>query len=98
MVFPSGTPLPARRQHILQAPGSDSSVFLELYETREKTPIKEGDKFAQIVLQDLDVKHGGLHNILTVLTMKRDGSLHVTCTDQDTGKCEAISVEVALGS
>nr|XP_028601314.1 heat shock 70 kDa protein 14 isoform X2 [Podarcis muralis] len=95
VVFPSGTPLPARRQHTLQAPGSNSSVCLELYESLEKIPIKEDNRFAQIVLQDLDIKEGGLHDILTVLTMKRDGSLHVSCTDQDTGKCEAITVEVA---
>ncbi|XP_053262074.1 heat shock 70 kDa protein 14 isoform X2 [Podarcis raffonei] len=95
VVFPSGTPLPARRQHTLQAPGSNSSVCLELYESLEKIPIKEDSRFAQIVLQDLDIKEGGLHDILTVLTMKRDGSLHVSCTDQDTGKCEAITVEVA---
>ncbi|KAL8207456.1 UNVERIFIED_CONTAM: Heat shock 70 kDa protein 14 [Gekko kuhli] len=94
VALPSGTPLPARRQHILQAPGSDSSVFVEFYESLKHPPIKEDDRFAQIVLQDLDVKEG-LHDILTVLTMKRDGSLHVTCTDQDTGKYEAITVDVA---
>ncbi|KAM6437228.1 heat shock 70 kDa protein 14 [Liasis olivaceus] len=95
VVFPSGTPLPARRQHTLQAPGETSSVCLELYESLEKSPVKEDGRFAQIVLQDLDVKEDGLHHILTILTMKRDGSLHVTCTDQDTGKSEAITVEVA---
>ncbi|XP_077194106.1 heat shock 70 kDa protein 14 isoform X2 [Paroedura picta] len=94
VALPSGTPLPARRQHILQAPGRNSSIFVELYESLEKQPIQEDDKFAQIVLQDLDVKEG-LHDILTVFTMKRDGSLHVTCTDQDTGKHEAITVDVA---
>ncbi|EMP34706.1 Heat shock 70 kDa protein 14, partial [Chelonia mydas] len=95
VLFPSGTPLPARRQHTLLAPGNNSSVCLELYESLGKSPAKEEDKFAQIVLQDLDKKEGGLHDILTILTMKRDGSLHVTCTDQDTGKCEVITVEVA---
>lgn len=25
----------------------------------------------------------------------RDGSLHVTCIDQETGKCEAVTIEVA---
>ncbi|XP_048355657.1 heat shock 70 kDa protein 14 [Sphaerodactylus townsendi] len=94
VALPSGTPLPARRQHILQAPGNNSSIFVEFYESLEKSPIKEDDKFAQIVLQDLDVKEG-LHDILTVLTMKRDGSLHVTCTDQHTGKCEGITMDVA---
>ncbi|NWZ97950.1 HSP7E protein, partial [Nesospiza acunhae] len=95
VLFPSGTPLPARRQHTLHAPGNISSVCLELYESLGKSPMNEEEKFAQIVLQDLDKKEDGLHDILTVLTMKRDGSLHVTCTDQDTGKCEIITVEVA---
>uniref|UniRef100_G1N0P8 Heat shock protein family A (Hsp70) member 14 n=1 Tax=Meleagris gallopavo TaxID=9103 RepID=G1N0P8_MELGA len=95
VLFPSGTPLPARRQHTLHAPGNTSSVCLELYESLGKSPMNEENKFAQIVLQDLDKKEDGLHDLLTVLTMKRDGSLHVTCTDQDTGKCEVITVEVA---
>ncbi|XP_040452099.1 heat shock 70 kDa protein 14 isoform X1 [Falco naumanni] len=95
VLFPSGTPLPARRQHTLHAPGNTSSVCLELYESLGKSPMNEEGKFAQIILQDLDKKEDGLHDILTVLTMKRDGSLHVTCTDQDTGKCEIITVEVA---
>ncbi|NXO38958.1 HSP7E protein, partial [Locustella ochotensis] len=95
VLFPSGTPLPARRQHTLHAPGNISSVCLELYESLGRSPMSEEEKFAQIVLQDLDKKEDGLHDILTVLTMKRDGSLHVTCTDQDTGKCEIITVEVA---
>uniref|UniRef100_A0A8D0JVM6 Heat shock 70 kDa protein 14 n=1 Tax=Sus scrofa TaxID=9823 RepID=A0A8D0JVM6_PIG len=95
VLFPSGTPLPARRQHMLQAPGSISSVCLELYESDGKNSAKEENKFAQVVLQDLDKKENGLRDILAVLTMKRDGSLHVTCTDQETGKCEAITIEVA---
>lgn len=95
VLFPSGTPLPARRQHTLQAPGSISSVCLELYESEGKNSAKEDTKFAQVVLQDLDKKENGLRDILAVLTMKRDGSLQVTCTDQETGKCEAITVEVA---
>ncbi|XP_070288140.1 heat shock 70 kDa protein 14 isoform X3 [Myotis yumanensis] len=90
-----GTPLPARRQHTLQAPGSISSVCLELYESEGKNSAKEENKFAQVILQDLNKKENGLHDILAVLTMKRDGSLHVTCTDQETGKCEAITIEVA---
>ncbi|KAL6077229.1 hypothetical protein STEG23_037684 [Scotinomys teguina] len=92
VLFPSGTPLPARRQHTLQAPGSLSSVCLELYESEGKNSAKEETKFAQVVLQDLDKKENGLRDILAVLTMKRDGSLQVMCTDQETGKCEAITV------
>ncbi|XP_069084825.1 heat shock 70 kDa protein 14 [Pleurodeles waltl] len=94
VLLPSGTPLPARRQHTLHAPGSISSVCLELYESIGKTSVTEEYKFAQIILRELEKKEGK-HDITAVLTMKRDGSLHVTCTDEGTGKCEMITVEVA---
>ncbi|XP_044132694.1 heat shock 70 kDa protein 14 [Bufo gargarizans] len=93
VLLPSGTPLPARRQHLLQAPGSFTSVCLELYESVRKSSTSENSKFAQIVLKDLQKKDNGVHDILTVLTMKRDGSLHVTCTDKDTGRSEMITLE-----
>lgn len=48
VLFPSGTPLPARRQHTLQAPGSISSVCLELYESEGKNSAKGENKFAQV--------------------------------------------------
>uniref|UniRef100_A0A8B9L5J6 Heat shock protein 14 n=1 Tax=Astyanax mexicanus TaxID=7994 RepID=A0A8B9L5J6_ASTMX len=35
VLFPSGTPLPARRQHTLQGPGSLASVCLELYQAKK---------------------------------------------------------------
>ncbi|KAL6460260.1 hypothetical protein MHYP_G00320190 [Metynnis hypsauchen] len=77
VLFPSGTPLPARRQHTLQGPGSLASVCLELFQAQKP--------LAQIVLRDLEPKEE-MHDILTVLTMKRDGSLHVTCTEQCSGR------------
>uniref|UniRef100_A0A671SZ10 Heat shock 70 kDa protein 14-like n=1 Tax=Sinocyclocheilus anshuiensis TaxID=1608454 RepID=A0A671SZ10_9TELE len=89
VLFPSGTPLPARCQHTLQGPGSLSSVSLELYQARR--PI------AQIVLRDLEPKEE-LHDIVTVLTMKRDGSLHVTCTEQSSGRSEAITIETTAAA
>lgn len=48
VLFPSGTPLPARRQHTLHAPGNTSSVCLELYESLGKSPMNEEGKFAQV--------------------------------------------------
>ncbi|CAH2275647.1 heat shock 70 kDa 14 [Pelobates cultripes] len=93
LLLPSGTPLPARRQHTLQAPGKISSVCLELYESSGIPNVADPCKFAQIVLKDLQKKASGVHDIVTVLTMKRDGSLHITCTDKDSGKSEMITVE-----
>ncbi|KAK7149947.1 hypothetical protein R3I94_009306 [Phoxinus phoxinus] len=89
VLFPSGTPLPARCQHTLQGPGSLSSVSLELYQAQQ--PI------AQIVLRDLEPKEE-LHDFVTVLTMKRDGSLHVTCTELGSGRSEAITIETAAAA
>lgn len=48
VLFPSGTPLPARRQHTLHAPGNTSSVCLELYESLGEGPMNEEGKFAQV--------------------------------------------------
>ncbi|XP_048409643.1 heat shock 70 kDa protein 14 [Stegostoma tigrinum] len=95
LVFPSGTPLPARKHHAFQAPGNVSSVCLELYESGEKGCDPERNKLAQIVLKDLQLKEDSNRDILTVLTMKRDGSLHVTCTEQGTGISEAITIDAA---
>ncbi|XP_054582037.1 heat shock 70 kDa protein 14 isoform X2 [Eptesicus fuscus] len=66
-----------------------------LVEDSLKIECSAKDILVKVILQDLNKKENGLHDILAVLTMKRDGSLHVTCTDQETGKCEAITIEVA---
>ncbi|MGH0155792.1 UNVERIFIED_CONTAM: hypothetical protein FKN15_006631 [Acipenser sinensis] len=95
VLLPSGTPLPARRHHTLQSPGNVSSVCVELYQSIGKNCATEANKVAQIVLKDLEKTEEETHDIITVLTMKRDGSLHATCTDQGTGKSEAITIEVA---
>ncbi|KAG5845799.1 heat shock 70 kDa protein 14 [Anguilla rostrata] len=93
VLFPSGTPLPARRQHTLQGPGSLSSICLELYQSQGLN-LTPQEKLAQIVLNNLEPKEEN-HDIVTVVTMKRDGSLHVTCTEQGSGKSEAVTVAVA---
>ncbi|XP_028670924.1 heat shock 70 kDa protein 14 [Erpetoichthys calabaricus] len=94
VLLPSGTPLPARRHHTLHCPGTGSSVCLELYQSVQNNCATEAKKVAQIILKDL-VKKEENHDILAVLTMKRDGSLHVTCTEATTGKSEAVTIEVA---
>ncbi|XP_030637065.1 heat shock 70 kDa protein 14 isoform X2 [Chanos chanos] len=89
VLFPSGTPLPARRQHTLHGPGSLASVCLELYQEKQR--------LALIVLRDLEPKEEN-HDIVTVVTMKRDGSLHVTCTEQGSGRSEAVTIAAAAAA
>ncbi|XP_028810666.1 heat shock 70 kDa protein 14 [Denticeps clupeoides] len=86
VLFPSGTPLPARRQHTLHGPGSLASICLELYQAQQC--------LAQIILGDLEPKEKN-HDLDTVITMKRDGSLHVTCTEQHSGRSEAVTIAAA---
>uniref|UniRef100_A0AAY5ENI0 Heat shock 70 kDa protein 14 n=1 Tax=Electrophorus electricus TaxID=8005 RepID=A0AAY5ENI0_ELEEL len=73
VLFPSGTPLPARRQHTLRGPGSMASVCLELYQAQN--PLAQ----------------------CTCLFF-RDGSLHVTCTEQSSGRSEAVTIETAAAA
>ncbi|XP_063074060.1 heat shock 70 kDa protein 14 [Engraulis encrasicolus] len=89
VVLPSGTPLPARRQHTLHGPGNLASLCVELYQAQQC--------LAKIVLKDLEPKEEN-HDVVTVITMKRDGSLHVTCTEQLSGRSEAVTIAVAAAS
>ncbi|KAL4617947.1 heat shock 70 kDa protein 14 [Arapaima gigas] len=69
VLFPLGTPLPARRQHTLQAPGSLTSLCLELYQCSGRSCIPQ-EKVADIVLRNLDPVEE-IRDIVTVATMKR---------------------------
>ncbi|XP_056132638.1 heat shock 70 kDa protein 14 [Lampris incognitus] len=91
VLLPSGTPLPARRHHTLNGQGQLSSLCLELYQRTADQP----EKLAKIVLRDLEPKED-VYGINAVVTMKRDGSLHVSCEDQSTGKQEAITIAAAF--
>uniref|UniRef100_A0A8K9VCU1 Heat shock protein 14 n=1 Tax=Oncorhynchus mykiss TaxID=8022 RepID=A0A8K9VCU1_ONCMY len=100
VLLPSGTPLPARRHHILSGPGRLASLCLELYQKTTEEPerlakVQPTDlSYLQIVLRDLETKEDN-HDIDAVVTMKRDGSLHVSCVEQNSGKTEAISISAA---
>lgn len=68
VLFPSGTPLPARRQHMLQAPGGMSSVCLELYESEGKNSTNEEAKFAQVNTENWTLQLG-CHETITILCL-----------------------------
>uniref|UniRef100_A0A8C6T7Y6 Heat shock protein 14 n=1 Tax=Neogobius melanostomus TaxID=47308 RepID=A0A8C6T7Y6_9GOBI len=85
VLLPSGTPLPARRHHVLKGPGRLSGLCLELYQRVD---------WFQIVLRDLPPREEH-HDIDTVVTMKRDGSVHVSCVEQSSGRSEALTIAAA---
>ncbi|XP_034382615.1 heat shock 70 kDa protein 14 isoform X2 [Cyclopterus lumpus] len=91
VLLPSGTPLPARRQHVLSGGGELSSLCLEIY---QRSVTEKPEKLAMIVLKDLQPREEN-HDIDTVVTMKRDGSVHVSCVDQSSGRPEVVTIAAA---
>ncbi|XP_023265530.1 heat shock 70 kDa protein 14 [Seriola lalandi dorsalis] len=88
VLLPSGTPLPARRHHILSGGGKLSSLCLEIY---QRMVTEQPEKLAKIILRDLQPREEN-HDIDTVVTMKRDGSVHVSCVEQSTGRSEVVTI------
>ncbi|XP_069012496.1 heat shock 70 kDa protein 14 [Embiotoca jacksoni] len=91
VLLPSGTPLPARRHHILSAEGKLSSLRLEIY---QRILAEQPEMLSKIIFKDLQSGEEN-HNIDTVVTMKRDGSVHVSCVEQSTGRSEVITIAAA---
>ncbi|XP_029016938.1 heat shock 70 kDa protein 14 isoform X2 [Betta splendens] len=91
VLLPSGTPLPARKHHTMTGAGKLSSVCLEIY---QGCVMEHPEKLAKIILRDLQPSEEN-HNIDAVVTMKRDGSVHVSCVEQSTGRSEAITIAAA---
>ncbi|XP_041833489.1 heat shock 70 kDa protein 14 [Melanotaenia boesemani] len=91
VLLPSGTPLPARRHHVLHGEGKLSSLRLDIYQRFEAA---QPEKLAAVVVRDLQTKEDK-HNIDAVLTMKRDGSVHVSCVEQNNGMSSAVSIPAA---
>uniref|UniRef100_A0A1A8LVI3 Heat shock protein 14 n=4 Tax=Nothobranchius TaxID=28779 RepID=A0A1A8LVI3_9TELE len=91
VLLPSGTPLPARRHHVLSGEGKLSSLCLEIYQRFVK---EQPEKLSKIILRNLQPTEEK-HTIDAVVTMKRDGSVHVSCAAQSNGKSEAVTVAAA---
>ncbi|XP_034019531.1 heat shock 70 kDa protein 14 [Thalassophryne amazonica] len=91
VLLPLGSPLPARRHHILRGGGELSSLCVELY---QRVLTEQPERLAQIVLRDLQPAEED-HTVDTVVTMKRDGSIHVSCVHPLTGRSEVITIAAA---
>lgn len=88
LLLPSGTPLPARRHCVLSGDGKLSSVCMNIY---QKLLLEQPQQLAKVILRDLQPKEVN-HSIDTVLTMKRDGSVHVSCVEQNNGTPEFVTI------
>ncbi|XP_029969359.1 heat shock 70 kDa protein 14 [Salarias fasciatus] len=91
VLLPSGTPLPARRHHVLSGPGHSSSLCLEIY---QRFVSEHPEKLSKMVFQELQPSEEQRH-VDAVVTMKRDGSVHVSCVEQVTGRSEVVTILAA---
>ncbi|XP_035767462.1 heat shock 70 kDa protein 14 [Neolamprologus brichardi] len=88
LLLPVGTPLPAHRHHILRGDGKLSSLCLEIY---QRFITEQPEKLSKIVFRDLQPTDES-HSVDTVVTMKSDGSIHLSCVEQGTGRSEVVTI------
>uniref|UniRef100_A0A8C3A553 Heat shock protein 14 n=1 Tax=Cyclopterus lumpus TaxID=8103 RepID=A0A8C3A553_CYCLU len=85
VLLPSGTPLPARRQHVLSGGGELSSLCLEIY---QRSVTEKPEKLAMVWKRS-----DCLYIMISVCC--RDGSVHVSCVDQSSGRPEVVTIAAA---
>uniref|UniRef100_A0A672H5R0 Heat shock 70 kDa protein 14 n=1 Tax=Salarias fasciatus TaxID=181472 RepID=A0A672H5R0_SALFA len=81
VLLPSGTPLPARRHHVLSGPGHSSSLCLEIY---QRFVSEHPEKLSKVKMA---------HTASDFTLM--DGSVHVSCVEQVTGRSEVVTILAA---
>uniref|UniRef100_A0A674P6C0 Heat shock 70 kDa protein 14 n=1 Tax=Takifugu rubripes TaxID=31033 RepID=A0A674P6C0_TAKRU len=81
-LLPSGTPLPARRHHILTGQGTLSSVSIDVYQRWVSRPPEKLAKVRNSVLLHMNAS----------LVCCRDGSIHVSCVEQSGGRPEVVAI------
>lgn len=85
-VFPSLTPFPCRKHETITLSSTQTSFRMELVEGSDVTSVILG----KIVMHDLPKAA----IISVIFHLRREGSLHVTCKEENSQRTESITVEV----
>lgn len=94
VLLPSGTPLPARRHHVLSGPGHSSSLRVDIY---QRSVRDRPEKLSKVILTELPPSEEQ-HQVDAVVTMKRDGSVHVSCVERVSGRAEVVTIAAAAAA
>uniref|UniRef100_A0A3B3X937 Heat shock 70 kDa protein 14 n=1 Tax=Poecilia mexicana TaxID=48701 RepID=A0A3B3X937_9TELE len=89
VLLPVGTPLPARRHHTFSAEGRLSSLCLEVY---QRVTTQQPQKLSKVI-RVIVLYSGDCGEFLSVCS--RDGSVHVSCAAQSSGRSEAVTIAAA---
>uniref|UniRef100_A0A3P8PW45 Heat shock 70 kDa protein 14 n=1 Tax=Astatotilapia calliptera TaxID=8154 RepID=A0A3P8PW45_ASTCA len=108
VLLPVGTPLPAHRHHILRGDGKLSSLCLEIY---QRFITEQPEKLSKVSTNRLPASclpAGASHSLRTALEKRHnklgtmlakspvtDGSIHLSCVEQGTGRSEVVTIAAA---
>ncbi|XP_038067454.1 heat shock 70 kDa protein 14-like [Patiria miniata] len=92
IVIPQYSYLPIRRQYDFNVGKDQTSVCIQIYETHDGASIEESTLLAQIVIDGLETESEEEFHVTSVFHYRRDGSLHITCCEDVTGKTKDVLI------
>ncbi|XP_033124875.1 heat shock 70 kDa protein 14-like [Anneissia japonica] len=90
---PKNTYIPVRRQHTYTIQQDKSSVCIGVYVGEEGSTEEECTLVANLVLTDLPTDCQKEKQVTTVFHYRREGSIHITCTEVVSGKSSGVTIE-----
>ncbi|XP_071961557.1 heat shock 70 kDa protein 14-B-like isoform X3 [Antedon mediterranea] len=95
---PKNTYIPVRRQHTYTVQEDKSSVCIGVYCGEEGSTEEECILVAKLVLTDLPTDCQKEKQVTTVFHYRREGSIHITCTEVVSGKSSGVTIETGESS
>ncbi|XP_035677247.1 heat shock 70 kDa protein 14-like [Branchiostoma floridae] len=94
-LVPARSPIPLHCQHTFPVSQQLSACCVELYEGEQDDTVEKAVLLAKIVLSDLPTGDDDVKVVSVVLHFRREGSLHVTCTEKCSGQADDVTIECA---
>uniref|UniRef100_T1JFC1 Heat shock 70 kDa protein 14 n=1 Tax=Strigamia maritima TaxID=126957 RepID=T1JFC1_STRMM len=91
-VFPRRTIIPAHAQKCFTVPAEQNSLCIEILEKNETMADDSSMKLGKIVLKELPSDP----EVVATFHLRRDGSLHVTCSDKRSACHSGITIESSV--
>ncbi|CAH1265015.1 HSPA14 [Branchiostoma lanceolatum] len=93
-LVPAHSPIPLHCQHTFPVSPQHAACCVELYEGQQDDTVEKAVLLAKIVLSDLPTDDDK-KVVSVVLHFRREGSLHITCTEKSSGQADDVMVECA---
>ncbi|KAI8503510.1 Heat shock 70 kDa protein 14 [Branchiostoma belcheri] len=94
-LVPAHSPIPLHCQHSFPVSPQHTACCVELYEGDQEDTVEKAVLLAKIVLSDLPTGEDDAKVVSVALHFRREGSLHVTCTEKSSGQADDVTIECA---